>query len=335
VEVLARFDRGTLIEHIPELLEGLCQWLEGRVEGARTTFATIAECRAVERLGYGIELPIVNVEFACLRKVLMQHVLTVFPLPPAEQVHSINDGIDEASRLMTRAYVKQRDRLRDRFIGMLGHDLRNPLGVVSMSTQLLFTSESLDAQDRKRVQAIARAAERMGRMVRDVLDFASASLGPGIPISPTECDLGHICRAVVEELSLTHPDRELNVVGDGRLTANVDYDRAFQAIGNLISNAIQHGEDPITVTVVNDPGRASITTAVTNRGQPIGPEAMRSIFDPFFNGLNPRKNGRLGLGLYIVAEIARSHGATCAVETSDSEHTTFVIRWPCAPPLQL
>ena len=140
--------------------------------------------------------------------------------------------------------------------------------------------------------------------------------------------MGEVCRAAVEEAGSAHPERTMELSTAGDLRGTFDHDRVFQAIANLLGNAIQHGEDPIRVAVWEADDHGSVVTRVTNRGRVIPPEQLPKLFDPFTHA-GDEKKGNLGLGLFIVAQIARAHGATYDVSSSEVE-TAFNIRWPRA-----
>jgi signal transduction histidine kinase len=327
---LAGLDRGALLDHLPEVLDGLAAWIEGGGADGDAAFSALAAGHALQRLGFGIELAAVNVEYAWLRQVIMQHVLALPRSPDhEEQLIKVNQGIDRAIQFAIRRYTTHRDHLRDRFIGILGHDLRNPLSAAAMATQRLLQSETLGEADRKRVLVIERATERMGRMIRDVLDFARGHLGDGIPATVAECDLGELCRAAVDEIRSAHPTRRIELGTSGDLLGTFDRERLLQAMGNLLSNAVQHGEDPIRLEVWEADDHTALFTRVTNAGQVIPSESIPRLFDPFVHAGDERK-GNLGLGLYIVAQIALAHGATYDVSSSERE-TVFTFRWPRTP----
>ena len=330
LQALAKLDRGALIDHLPEVLDGLACWVEGRTDEAEVAFAALADGHAIQRLGFGIELAVVNVEYSCLRHVVLHHLLALSSSKKVrEDLIRLDDGLDRAILLAVRRYTERRDSVRDRFIGILGHDLRNPLGAVAMAAEALLRSDELGDRDRDRVQTIARASERMTRIIRDVLDFASSHLGGGIPVMPAACDMGEICRAAAEEIRVVHPERSITVTTHGDLLGTFDPDRVMQAIGNLIGNAVRHGEDPIVVDVSEADDRRAIFTRVTSHGAPLDPDAIPSLFEPFKQARGGKPAG-LGLGLYIVAQIARAHGGTHEVESTDAA-TVFTIRWPRTP----
>lgn len=330
VKELARIERGALIDHMPELLDGLAAWVEGRAAEAEIAFSALADGHALQRLGFGFELAVVNVEYARLRHVLLKSLLIVpSTVEVREQLIRLNDGLDRAIQTAVRRYSEHRDYMRDRFVSILGHDLRNPLGAASLAADGLRRSGKLDGAAQKRLSTIARSIERMERMTADVLDFARGHLAGGIPARPKECDMGEICRAAVDEALGAHPERTIELQTTGDLRGTFDPDRVLQALSNLLGNAILHGTDPIVVAAFESDDRRALITRVANRGERIPQGTIAKLFDPFMHAGDQAK-GSLGLGLFIVAQIARAHGATYDVASS-SEQTEFIIRWPRTP----
>jgi signal transduction histidine kinase len=326
---LVSLERGALIDHLPEVLDGLAAWIEGGSEQAEAAFVALADGHAVQRLGVGIELAVVSTEYAALRHVVLKHLLSVESSPDVrEDLILFDEALDRAIHLATRRYIEHRDLVRDRFISILGHDLRNPLNAASMATTLLMRSGTLSPDERNRLQIIGRAHERMAAMVGDVLDFARGHFGGGIPVTPTIADLAEICRSVAEEVRNAHPERAIELRTHGDLRGSFDRERALQAIGNLLSNAIQHGEDPIVLTAGEVDDGHVVFTRISNGGRGISPERMPTLFEAF--GCSGSETTGVGLGLYIVMQIARAHGGTCEVSSS-AEETAFTIRWPRTP----
>jgi signal transduction histidine kinase len=326
---LAKLDRGALIDHLPEVLEGLAVWVEGRTAAAEVAFAALADGHALQRLGFGIELATINIEYAWMRHVLLGHLLTL-PFTPAvrRQLYALNDGLDRAIHFALRRYMEHRDYLRDRFIGILGHDLRNPLTAVKTTTQGLLRSSAPGSRERGSLEVISRAADRMERMIGDVLDFARSHFAGGIPATPVKCDMGEICRSAVDEARSGHPGRTIELRTRGDLRGTFDRDRVFQALGNLITNALQYGEDPVVVEAFEVPGGDAVVTRISNRGAAIPKDILPKLFTPFAR-VGGGAKGSLGLGLFIAAQINRAHGGTSEVESSAKE-TTFTLRWPRA-----
>jgi signal transduction histidine kinase len=163
-----------------------------------------------------------------------------------------------------------------------------------------------------------------------MIDFARGQLGGGIPAVPVTCDMGEVCHEVVDELQIAHPGRELSVETSGDLKGSWDRDRLIQALSNLVSNALIHGRDPITVCAFEAPDHEAVTTEVHNAGPPIPAELIPTLFEAFRHGRTDARGG-LGLGLFIVQQIALAHGGDCRVRSSEAEGTTFSIEWPRAP----
>jgi signal transduction histidine kinase len=165
----------------------------------------------------------------------------------------------------------------------------------------------------------------MGRMISDLVDFSLGELGGGIPCVPETADLGEICREAVDGLRASHPERAIALEATGAFIGSFDHDRVAQVISNLVTNAVVHGGDPITIRVHE--ASDHVVTEVHNLGTAIAAEALPSLFDPFRRGPRARRGG-LGLGLYIVQQIALAHGATCIVDSTNDHGTTFRIAWP-------
>ena len=217
-------------------------------------------------------------------------------------------------------------RFREEFIGVVGHDLRNPLSAIRTAAQLLGKRAALESRDAALVERVATSADRMSRMIDELLDFARGRLGGGIPIRRTLVDLHALCRDVVEEARTAH-GREIRLALSGSPRGQWDSDRLAQVVSNLVGNAIHHSPagSAITVTAADEQGYAVIE--VNNAGDPIPDELLGRIFEPFHRGSSAESNG-LGLGLYIVERIVAAHGGTIAVTSTPDAGTTFAVRLP-------
>lgn len=234
----------------------------------------------------------------------------------------------EAARAHAEAVrAEEAGRLKDRFIGILGHDLRNPLTAITNSAHLLLRAADLPDKHHNSAARILRASERMAQMIRDVLDFTRGQLGGGIPVDPADADLAEICRRVVDETKAVQPQREIVVDTRGDLLGRWDAARLEQVVSNLVGNAIHHGQGRILVEAVSE--AQQVVLRVSNGGQPIPAEELPTIFEPFSKapGHTRRRSEGLGLGLYIVKEIVRAHGGTVEVRSTVEEGTTFSCVW--------
>jgi signal transduction histidine kinase len=221
----------------------------------------------------------------------------------------------------------------DEFIGILGHDLRNPLTSIIGGVEML---RELPAPFARTVSRLGRSADRIHVIIRDVLDFARGRLGGGIPIRARACDMADVCNEVIDEIRQAHATRRICFEGHGDISGIWDTDRLEQVISNLVGNAIVHGLDPIVVMSRGE--ESHVITTVNNRGAPI-PDALLSIlFEPFSRGENFVEEGHLraddglGLGLYIAHEIVHAHGGTLRVSSSADEGTSFTFALPRVAP---
>jgi PAS domain S-box-containing protein len=240
---------------------------------------------------------------------------------------AINTDITDRKRIEAelRAAIEFSDRIR----GVLSHDLRNPLGVISASASLLQATR-LDPQQQRAVARIQSAAQRISRMTHDLLDYTRARLGGGIPTTRRAADAAQIARQVVDEALVLEDDHRIEFSAEGDPTGNWDADRLNQALWNLLDNALRYGApgEPISVSVRG--ADAQVSLSVHNRGPPISPDVLPFLFEPFRRGSHsPAGRGAgLGLGLYIVHEIARAHGGELRARSSAGEGTTFELLLP-------
>jgi signal transduction histidine kinase len=218
---------------------------------------------------------------------------------------------------------------RELFLGILGHDLRNPLAAISTTSEQLGRSDALPEKERKMAQRILRSAARMERMIGELLDFARVRVGRGMAIEPVATDLEAIARPVVEELQATYGDRAIRLAVGGSCGGMWDPHKLSRVVSNLVANALQHGapEQPVTVRLHGDGEHAILD--VHNLGEPIPADLLPRLFDPFVERTRRMKEG-LGLGLYIVAQIVMAHDGDVAVESTAEGGTTFRVRLPCA-----
>jgi signal transduction histidine kinase len=230
-------------------------------------------------------------------------------------------------------------RLNELFVGVVSHDLRNPLTAINMAASVLQFQSDSDAIARPAARILA-SADRMSRLINQILDFTQIRLGAALPLERSETDLHEIACAILEEFE----DRDQDLRPDeqrhpihyeqiGDLVGTWDGDRLSQAISNLVGNARKHGEPGSPVEVRID-GQAAdfVRMSVSNCGT-ISPELLPHIFEPLRR--EGGENGgakNLGLGLFITEQIVSAHGGTIEVESTESDGTTFSIEIPRLPP---
>ena len=216
----------------------------------------------------------------------------------------------------------------EQMVGIVSHDLRNPLSTIQMSAAVLVRGELTPRQQRS-VEAISNAVSRSKRLIDDLLDFTQARIGRGLSVAPTELDLHAVVAQVVADLRPLFPDRRLAHVATGSGLCRVDEDRLAQLLGNLVNNAMAYGDPAGTVEVRSSIDPQAVVLSVHNDGAPIPPEALPTLFDAMTRGDRRGSGHSVGLGLFIVREIARAHGGSVAASSSAADGTTFVVTLPC------
>jgi signal transduction histidine kinase len=218
--------------------------------------------------------------------------------------------------------------LREQFIAVLGHDLRNPLASIDGGTRLL-QKAALDEKSATIVALMQNSAQRMARLIDDVLDLARGRLGGGLVLEMAENMLAPVVEQVIAELRAARPDRAIDAEVALDRPIRCDPPRIGQLLSNLVANALTHGaaDSPVIVRAAIADGRFALSVA--NRGAPIPPETLDRLFQPFFRAPGRADHQGLGLGLYIASEIARAHGGRIEVASS-SEETRFTFTMPLA-----
>lgn len=228
---------------------------------------------------------------------------------------------------LREAELRERAVFAEQLIGIVSHDLRNPLNAILLGTHSLSASDpaARDATAKRIVNATRRAT----RLTSELLDFTNARFGRGIPMTRAPIDLHVVVAATIEEIELASPGREVVHVREGRGPVSADEDRLAQVVTNLVSNAMTYGKAEEAITVTSIVGADTFTIRVFNRGRPIAPELLELIFQPLQRGEDQVQRGSrsVGLGLYIVREIAHAHGGEARV-TSTEDGTTFEVVAP-------
>lgn len=244
-----------------------------------------------------------------------------------------NTDIDETK--IIREDLKRRSEFERYLVGIVSHDLRNPLNAILLSGGTLQKREDLDPKATRAVTRILSSADRASRMIRDLLDFTRVRLGGEIPIVPSKVDVPELVRAGIDELEAANPARKIIVTHEGDREAVCDPDRIGQVLQNLTQNAINFSPEGSPVSVSTRGDAQKITLTVHNQGEPIPSDQLGRIFEPLQRAtLDVDRTGRsIGLGLYIVRNIVKAHHGGVDVKSSAVEGTTFTIRLPRALPL--
>ncbi len=233
----------------------------------------------------------------------------------------------DSLQLSEAALVSERrnTELREQFIAVMGHDLRNPLAAIGMGAELLRDKAPLEGRFRTILDRMQNSVDRMAALIDNVLDFARGRLGGGLPIERVMQPLAPPLEQVIAELRAGWPDRVITAELDLKHEVSCDAGRIAQLVSNLLGNALTHGaaDGPVRVIASTTADRFELTVA--NAGKPIPQAVIEHLFQPFFRATAKPDQQGLGLGLYIASEIARAHGGTLEAR-STPEETAFTFR---------
>ncbi|HVR18054.1 MAG TPA: hybrid sensor histidine kinase/response regulator, partial [Polyangiaceae bacterium] len=215
---------------------------------------------------------------------------------------------------------------RERFIGMLAHDLRQPLTAISMASQM---QQRAGGEAVKFAEMQLRAVRRMTRMIAELLDFTRNRPETGIPIQRKSVDFSELARTSIDEIAIAHPDISVDLSVEGRCVGNWDADRLAQICSNLFGNAIEHRSPNTPVAVSLRASPHAVSLRVSNIGPAISDSVRATLFEPFRRGDAKRSTGGVGLGLHIVSQIVSAHDGTVGVESNELG-THFTVNLPKA-----
>jgi signal transduction histidine kinase len=302
------------------------QVLKSRGHGSANIMAASGRLHADARIRHGFTFRSVLAEFRALRATVLRLYSETGASDLAE-IFRFNEAIDEALTESMDRFALQTERFRDQFIGVLSHDLRTPLGAIITGAALLGVPED-NPQRRSRVAArIMSSAQRMERMVGDLLDLTRAKLGGSIPLKPRPADLQQVCEEAMTEIRAGQPDAVIGLHATGDLRGEWDPDRLAQVVSNLLANAIQHGAGtPVTLTASEDGD--SVTLAIHNGGAPIPQDVRPFVFEALTRGQRDDATGGIGLGLFIARAIVSAHGGDIQVHSSSDAGTTVTVTLP-------
>jgi signal transduction histidine kinase len=316
----------------PQTKEAQSEKSKGRAPKLLGAPETAAETHAVLRARSGFDINQLAAEYRALRaSVLTRWIDACTPDEiRLDDVVRFNEAIDQGIAESISFFSTQVDQARNLLLGMLGHDMRSPLNTIMMTSQYLGELNA-GASVSEAASRLIRSGASMKALLDDLVDFNRTHLGMGIKIAVAHVDLADVFADEVEQLRGAHPDRsiQLEVAGDSR--GVWDGRRLQQLLRNLVVNAIIHGAAGAPIHVVLTGRDTDVTIEVENTGPTIEEKNLREIFDPLKRGLERSEGddgeGGLGLGLFIVREIARAHGGEVTVQSGNAR-TVFVVRLP-------
>jgi signal transduction histidine kinase len=304
---------------------------QGRAPKIADAPETAAQTHAVLRARSGFDINQLVAEYRALRASVLRLWMDASPLDESgvEDVIRFNEAIDQAVAESVGHFHAQVERGRNLLLGMLGHDMRSPLNSILTTASYLAALNAGELVSAAAARLI-RSGASMQALLDDLADFNRTKLGLGINVTRSEIDLAVPVADELEQSRGAHPQRPIELAVSGDCRGQWDGLRLQQSLRNLVSNAIKYGMPDTPVRVALRGEERDVCLEVTNRGPAIHPSTLSEIFDPLKRGTaqgDRDDQGNLGLGLFIVREVARAHGGEVEVRSHEGE-TTFAIRLP-------
>lgn len=314
-------------------IEGLEKSLGHATDKFPTSAASI---HGTLRENSGFTLVQLTAEFRALRASVLRLWLAeivVFDKDVTEDIVRFNEAVDQALAESAVTFSDRGSETRDRFLAILGHDLRTPLSAISMAGLLLTRLPDDASRNVATGQRLTRSAATMTAMVNDLLEYSRTQLGGKIPIAPRTCDMGEVAQAAVHDARLANPECVFELALGQNLVGEFDAVRMQQVIMNLLANAAQYRQANTAVHAALSGNHDSVCVSVSNEGTPIPPESLKTIFSAMVQlAVGEESAGRpstsMGLGLFVAREIALAHGGSIDVASTAKGGTVFSVELP-------
>ncbi len=305
------------------------------------TKPSAAQTHAALRLAGGFNLDQMVSEYRALRASVIklwsiqQKEVTITDL---QDLTRFNEAIDQALTESISHYAKKLSASKNMFLGILTHDLRNPLSTVLMSAQLLPKIGDINERQGVLVDQIIDSSARIDEIVSHLLDITRARFGSGLPVLRAPMDMAFVGRQLVDEARTGHPDRKFELDISGQTEGEWDKARIGQVFSNLIGNAVQYSFKDTPINIAIKGGAKEVVLSVHNEGVPIPSDKIARIFDSLIRVTaedkehNKGQTTNLGLGLFITKEIVAAHGGLLDVASSEKSGTTFTAHFPLKEP---
>ena len=343
-----KLDSETLRDHLPQILEVVVadlrsaqtlQQEQERAEGLHDTPESDplspAQWHGQLRARSGFSIEQLVAEFRVLRASVLRLWSEQHPGADdsLEDMLRFNQAIDQAIAESVAHHAAEARTWHNIFLGVLGHDLRGPLTAILLTSNLM-TQMTTDAPLSRLARRLVMSGERMSTLLDDLLDFSRSSLGVGLRITRRNADLAQELHEEIDMLRMAWPDTRIHHTSHGAIHGAYDASRVREAMANLVNNAVKHGEAGGDVRIHLDSDEEGIVLTVENSGAAISDDTLSRMFDPLQRG--PMATGQddgtsLGLGLFVVREIARAHDGEVAV-TCAGDRTVFTMQLPAHAP---
>ena len=335
-----------LRDHLPEIIQAIVadmrtpqtraesiEKAEGRAPADAGQPRSPAGTHAVHRAHSGFSISSLVAEYRAMRAA----VLRMWAESPGsvirnEEVTRFNEAIDQAIAESVSHYSEEVDRWRNIFLGVLGHDLRSPLTAIMVASEVI-AGMAVDAPLARVAQRLVSSGERMGELLDKLLVYNRAQMGVGLEVHKEEADLAHACREEIEQLQEAMPGARIQLDAPPAARGRFDVRSVCEALANLVVNAYKYGSPDQGIRVELRDDGDGVQLSVANHGETIPRDALQLLFEPLRRG-GVAEEGRmerasLGLGLFIVSQIAEAHGGEITAESADGR-TVFTMQLPKA-----
>lgn len=316
---------------------------EGASSEASTAASVPSRSHARQRESQGFEIGQMVAEYRALRATVLRLWQAAHPRPEVHDLEDMvrfNEALDQALAESVDVFVKEVDRARDLFLGMTGHDLRGPLSTIASCAAVELRKRP---EDGRYALLTLRSVAQMKALLNDLMEFTAHRLGKGIVIASAPLKLDEFARHTLDEINTVYIERTIVLETHGDMQGQWDRTRLHQALSNLVFNALKYGDagQPIGV-FIDGTHQEKVQLTVRNTGKPIAPHLLPHLFDPLVRESRddnvesasssiPAAGANLGLGLYVVREIAQAHGGSVNV-VSEGANTAFTLSLPRVQP---
>ncbi|GHC98344.1 two-component sensor histidine kinase [Pseudorhodoferax aquiterrae] len=338
IPALQNCDDKALRNHLPNVLEAISADLrtpQTRTESIDKSHGNApvqpgqssAQTHGLMRAQSGIDIEQLVAEFRAMRSSVLRLWSESHSVEPTtiEDITRFNEAIDQAVAESVQFYAQERERWREIFLGVLGHDLCGPLNAISLTADVMIKQGIAPAQQ---TAMLGRQVSRMKTLLDSLLEYSRSSLGAGMALHLAQTDLAAACSEEVQLQLAAFPDAKIAFHAHGPAEGAYDASRVREALGNLVSNAVRHGDVGGNITVRVEGTANGVAVSVENPGE-LAPESMEQLFEPLHRGQSGPGLDRtnLGLGLFIARQIARAHGGD-VVGRCDHHQVTFTLKLP-------
>ena len=331
-----KLSKPELMDRLPDFIDELVRALRGEGSPPVALVTEAAKEHGKQRFRTGFDIEAVVLEYGILRECVFELISEPDYSPTVPEFRLLSKCLIDAIAAAVSEYAGQREeevRNRSEFekqlLGIVSHDLRDPLNTIGLSAATLLRRSGIDELYVKGLTRILSSAKRATRLIADLLDFTQVRVGGGISIRPKSFNFHDLTQQIVDEMSLSNPDRQIVFTQAGSGEGVWDQDRITQVLVNLLTNALQHSPSGTIVHVAARAANGAVSLVINNQGRLLSQEEIPSLFEPFRRGSDaPAEPGSLGLGLFIAQQIVAAHRGSIEVASTEEDGTTVTVHFP-------